>query len=405
MGVKRFLLTAVFVFAASVVFVPGASAGNFDEQKMGCMGEAPATCPTGQVGQPYSLTIYLMPPDSGRGEDFGCATFYHSAGFPPGLSISDEGLIHGTPTQAGRFEFDLIVRYDEKPGCFKVTSDDRFILNINPEIPRLILQPEQAAVPISTVNAPFSLQMASNLPDAKTWTIASGQLPPGVNINSASGLITGTPTTAGTYSFTVSAVLSPDPLKNPARSDTKALQIVVRSALVITAGEPFTTSSLVKWEAGVPFDATFTATGGNETYVWALAPGSVLPAGLAFATDGTISGTPRTAGISRFGITATDGEGRVATYTARLNVAAKLAVVRQPLPLGKVGKNYRARLRTTGGVAPVSWRITTGSAPARDPPRPDARACSPASRRRPAATASRSRPRTSSASRPRGRSR
>ena len=53
----------------------------------------------------------------------------------------------------------------------------------------------------------------------------------------------------------------------------------------------------------------------------------------------------------------------MATYTARLNVAAKLAVVRQPLPQGKVGKNYRARLRTTGGVAPVSWRIATGPLP------------------------------------------
>jgi large repetitive protein len=361
-GVKRFLLTAVLVVAASVVFVPGASAGNFDEEKMSCTGENPATCPAGQVGKPYSLTIYLVPPDGGRGEDFGCATFHPAAGFPPGLSISDEGVIHGTPTQAGNFDVYLTVKYDKEPGCFKVSSDDRFIFPIHPEVPRLILQPEQAGVPISTVGSPYQLQMTSNLPDAKTWSLASGDLPTGLNLDASSGLISGTPTAPGTYNFTVSAVLASDPLANPARSDTKALQIVVRPALVIAAGEPFISGSATKWEVGIPFDATFTATGGNETYTWALV--GTLPSGLTFdATAGTISGTPRRAGVSRFGVTATDSEGRVATYDARLTVAARLTIVPQRLPLGFVGKRYKARLRTTGGVLPRTIRITHGPIP------------------------------------------
>ena len=80
---------------------------------MGCSGENPATCPTGTVGQPYSLTIYLAPPDGGRGEDFGCARFSVSSGsLPPGLSVSDEGLISGTPTAAGSYDFYLTVTYD-----------------------------------------------------------------------------------------------------------------------------------------------------------------------------------------------------------------------------------------------------------------------------------------------------
>jgi hypothetical protein len=205
--------------------------------------------------------------------------------------------------------------------------------------------------------------MTSNLTDAKTWTLASGSLPAGVTLAADTGLISGTPTTAGTFSFTVNAVLANDTLKSPPRSDSKALAIVVRPAVTISAGEPFAAGSVTKWEVGVPFDATLTATGGNETYTWALASGSTLPAGLALGTDGTISGTPRAAGVSRFGVTATDGEGRVATFRATINVAAKLAVTRQALPAGKVGKRYKARLKTTGGVAPVGWKVVSGPLP------------------------------------------
>ncbi|MBA2741963.1 MAG: putative Ig domain-containing protein [Actinobacteria bacterium] len=364
MSLKRLLLTAVVALAAAVVFVPVASAGDFDPPRMGCTGDDPATCPAGQVGKPYSLSVRLV-----GDQDTGCAVLSVGSGsLPPGLSITQQfnetnaAIISGTPTAAGTYSFYLTVDYNAAPGCLKSSSDNQFIIQINPEVPRLVLQPEQSAVPISTIGRPFALQMTSNLADPKTWTVAAGQLPPGLSLGASDGLISGTPTTAGTYSFTVSAALSPDPLASPPRSDTKALQIVVRPAVVISASEPFVVGR-AKWEVGVPFDATLEATGGNGVYTWALATGSTLPTGLALGTDGTITGRPRAAGITRFSVTATDGEGRVATYRGTLNIAAKLAIVVRPLPVGKVGKRYQARLRTTGGVAPVAWRIKTGPLP------------------------------------------
>ncbi len=354
MALKRFLLIVAFVLAASVVLVPGAAAGDFDPPAMGCTGDDPATCHAGRVGVPYSQSVRLV-----GDQDTGCAVLRVSAGgLPPGLSITQQfnetnaAIIGGTPTAAGNFSFYLTVDYNASPGCAKSSSDNQFIIPINPEIPRLVLQPEQSAVPISTVGAPFSLQMTSSLPDAQTWSV-SGELPPGLSLGPTNGLISGTPTTAGTYSFTVSSVLTSDPLVSPPRSDSKALQIVVRSAVVITAGEPFG-AGVTRWEVGVPFAATLTAAGGNESYTWALGAGTLLPAGLVLGTtDGTISGTPRVAGLTRLTVTATDGEGRVATYRAVLNVAAKLAIVRQALPAGQ----GRQALQ---GEAQDTWRSSAG---------------------------------------------
>ena len=208
---KRLILTLLLAVAASVVLVPGASAGDFDPTRMNCTGDDPATCPTGQVGVPYSLSVRLV-----GDQDTGCAVLRVSSGnLPAGLSITQQfnetkaAIISGTPTAAGTFSFFLTVDYNAAPGCAKSSSDNGFFITINPEVPRLILQPEQSGVPASTAGAPFSLPMTSNLPDAKTWSIVAGSLPAGLQIDSASGLISGTPTTAGTYPFTVSAVQAP----------------------------------------------------------------------------------------------------------------------------------------------------------------------------------------------------
>ena len=281
-----------------------------------------------------------------------------SGSFPPGLRLASEGVVSGTPTASGNFSFYVRVSYPVEPGCNGGWSDKRVTIPVKPEVPRLILQPEQTGVPISTVGAPFSLQMTSNLSDGKTWSIVSGALPPGLQIGSTDGLISGSPTTAGAYSFTVGAVVTNDPLATPARSDTKALVITVRDPVAIAPSEEQGPS-----EVGVDYESVLAASGGaGGTYTWALSAGA-LPRGVTFGPDGVISGTPRAAGTYRFTVTATDAEARIGTYAGRIVVAPRLAITRPQLKPAKVGRLWKLKLRSTGGVLPKAWKLKKGPLP------------------------------------------
>ena len=329
----RLILTVAFVIAAGAVFVPGAAAGNFDEGKMGCAGENPATCPTGTVGSPYSLTIYLAPPDSGRGEDFGCARFSVSSGtLPPGLSISDEGIISGTPTQAGSYDFYLTVTYD-KPTYCKSASDDRFIININPAKPRLIVS--TSSLPDANINQAYTAPaLSASGGTVSSWTLAAGTLPPGLTLN-PNGVISGTPTQSGVFTFTVQA-------NGDGTSDTKQLSIFVLAPLdlgLAPAGTPVAAQPVtVNMKLATPFTWGVKATGGREPYTYSA---NRLPAGITLNPDGTVTGTPTAAGSTRSTITVRDARGTTDTLQVTFTTQALLAFHKTKVPtVGVVGRAY-----------------------------------------------------------------
>ncbi|MDK4717725.1 putative Ig domain-containing protein, partial [Rhizobium sp. CNPSo 4039] len=101
-----------------------------------------------------------------------------------------------------------------------------------------------------------------------TFSLASGSLPPGVALSSAGALV-GTPTTAGPFSFTITA--------------TDGNHFTGSQAYTVTIGTPtiaITPATLPGGVAGTAYSQTLTASGGTGSYTFSLASGS-LPPGVA----------------------------------------------------------------------------------------------------------------------------
>jgi hypothetical protein len=139
-----------------------------------------------------------------------------------------------------------------------------------------------------------------------TWSVSSGSLPPGLNLDPSTGTISGTPMTAGTYTFTVQVT---DSASETASSQT--LSITVNPALAVS------TTSLPAATGGQSYTATLTASGGIPPYgEWSVLSGS-LPPGLTLdAATGVISGAPDVAGTYSFKVTVTDSENPAVTATS-----------------------------------------------------------------------------------------
>jgi hypothetical protein len=88
-----------------------------------------------------------------------------------------------------------------------------------------------------------------------------------------------------------------------------------------------------------------------------------LPTGLGLTPTGAIVGKPTQAGRFAFTVTATDAEGRTGAYPTTLTVAERLAFAARRVRPARVGRFYQLKLRSTGGVEPVAWRVKRGPLP------------------------------------------
>jgi hypothetical protein len=346
MRFTRPLLLLVVAAAIAAVVVPSASALAFPDDVCPVIsGSTIRLCPQGTVGKSYSYQL------RGR-EGTGCVpnvTFKSTGALPSGLNLSSSGLISGTPTQAGDWVFWVSMRdipswEGGPPWCSDDNSTERqFEIVIIQGIQ--ILQRQSTLTP-AQLNTPYSLQLTTSSSAAVTWSVISGALPAGVTLNTTSGLISGTPTATGDFSFKVQA-------STGSQTDSQTYNLsVVEPLKITTTGKP-------NAEVGLAYALAGTAAGGKPGYTWSL-EGS-LPTGLTFnPATGSISGKPTVAGSYSVKLVLKDTIGLTQTVDVALVVAPRLAITKLPLKAAKVGAAYKGRLRATGGVVPRKWIILGG---------------------------------------------
>ena len=199
-----------------------------------------------------------------------------------------------------------------------------------------------------------------------TWSLATGSLPPGLTMQPSSGVISGSPTSQGTFTFTVAA------------QDSSPTQQTQTQSLTIAIGAPgplaITTSSLLDGTLNTPYNAKVAAMGGTPPYTWSI-PAGALPTSVSLnSSTGAISGTPSSTGTASFTVMVTDSSSTPETQTQGLSIAVdnpaeactssgNNAVLSGPYAFSLSGFNDVGFLTVVGSfTADGTGKITAGEA-------------------------------------------
>ena len=241
--------------------------------------------PPGNVGTDYANFVTAT---GGNGTPYRWSI---SAGkLPNGLRISDfasaSGLISGRPTKVQTSTF--TVRARDQAGN---STTRQFTITINPPRPLVITSPSQ--LPSGTRGQSYAVGVfADGGQTPYSWTRTGGTLPPGLSLQASPGRIQGTPTTAGTYSFTLRVADS----GGQSNSGTFSITINEPVPPPTPPGAPTLVSPADGASVVTPFSISWAAPSGPvSAYNWAVSTTS------SFATTaavGSTSGTVTQATVS-----------------------------------------------------------------------------------------------------------
>src|SRR5215467_9023009 len=301
-----------------------------------------SSLPNGTVNQPYSTAV------SGSG-GLPPYTWSVTPALPANLTFNTQtGAITGTPVTVGTTSHTFILQDSLSP---PQAVQKTLTLTIN--TPPAPLSITTTSLPAGTVGQAYNQTVqATGGTGPLTWSIVAGTLPQNLGINPMTGVISGTPTAAGTSSFTVQVADS------AGQAVTQALSITINLPAPPTITTP---SPLPGGTVGQAYSQTLMASGGTGTLSWMVSAGS-LPANLTLSSTGTISGTPTNTGTSNFTVRVTDALSQSATKAFSLTISAAppplTITTTSPLPNAKVGQMYNTTLQRSGGVAPFTWSVT-----------------------------------------------
>jgi hypothetical protein len=358
------LIVTLAAVVAAITAVPGSAASFVDHTP--CPAQGPLlVCPTMYVGQ--AVHVQLLARD-------GCDVYRWeivNGALPAGLSMSSSGLITGVPTRPETTHpwvhvNDLTAAEGGPSWCGGNSQSQRqFVFNVvgaggSPApapapapAPQPALQITTGGLANATEGTSYAATLNASGGGSLTWTLSSGSLPAGLTLG-ANGVLSGTPTAGGRYTFTVR-------VEGGGRSASKQFALVVVQKLTASAPDAQT------WEVGRPLQISIDAKGGTPGYSWTLS--GTLPARTGFIGDKAngatsfVQGVPAEAGTFSVVLTVTDAAGRSAQVTLTLTVAPKLQIKTVAIARAQMGKRYRLALVFSGGVGATHWALAAGSLP------------------------------------------
>jgi hypothetical protein len=280
----RVFRTTAVVAALAAVFAASAAAFGFTDEA-----QLP---PDLQLGSRYSFQL------SARS---GCPPYYyeHQSGyFPPGVSMTSDGLISGTPQAGGTYQAWLAVK-NQCPGD---SSERLFTFYVVDPAPLEIKTPALGA---GTKRAYYKVALRSTEAGVLTWTLNSGQLPAGIKLTQE-GAIMGLPTVTGTFAFRAK-------VNDGRRTASKDFTLTINPRMA------FATKPSLAATVGRRLHQSLEVQGGVRPLIrWEILRGST-PRGVRFAF-GVFAGTPQVAGTFPITVRVFDANSLSVTRTFVLHV-------------------------------------------------------------------------------------
>lgn len=296
-----------------------------------------APSPQKEVGASYSQTNTA----TGGSSPY---TFSVSAGtIPPGTSLNiSTGTVSGTPTASGPFSY--TIKVTDSVGLTATASSQGTISS------QLTLTSTNST--FTEVDVAYSqTNVASGGNPPYAYTVSSGSLPLGTTLNTSTGTVSGTPTTAGNFSYTIQV------------EDLESVTKIATISGTINGDVTLIATPSVNTTVGVAYSQLNTASGGTLPYVFTLYSGS-LPSGTGLSSStGTVSGTPITAGPFSYVIEVTDNAGKTAIASSSGSIDGAMTLTATPSTIMFVGQPYSQTNVASGGTPPYFYSLNSGALP------------------------------------------
>ncbi|MBS1788049.1 MAG: putative Ig domain-containing protein [Acidobacteria bacterium] len=259
----------------------------------------PAALPVGVLGKAYNQTVTAV---ANGGGTFVFTYALTSGALPPGVSLSANGMLTGTPTQPGIYQFTITA---SAGGC---SGMQMYSMEILQACPTFTVTPP--LMPNGNVGTPYhqAITVTGGAAPYSFGITFGSTLPPGLTF--IGGVLSGTPTQAGTYGFTTRI------------RDANGCELL--QGFDVTINPPcqsitINPATLPNGTLGMLYNQTLTASVSSFSVNFTVS-GGALPPGINLSAAGILSGTPTQTGNFDFTVTVTaNGCTGTRSYTLLVN--------------------------------------------------------------------------------------